>query len=114
MITWLDNDQPWEPIYSVDSQAGITEAAQRALVWGGEVALWSETMDPSNLGSRTWPRAAAIAERFWSDAEATRDADAARPRLEEFRCLLTRRGVAAGTVSGAAVTGGGTCALQHV
>lgn len=111
---YLDNDKPWEPMYALDPQAGITDAAQRALVLGGEGALWSETMDPSNIGTRAWPRAAAIAERLWSAAEATRDTNATRPRLEEFRCLLTRRGVAAGTASGAPVTDGGPCALPHV
>ena len=72
---------------------------------GGEAALWSETMDPSNLDSRAWPRAAAIAERLWSGAPVVvaADVDAARPRLEQFRCLLTRRGVAVGRLAHAAV-----------
>ena len=103
-------------MYRLDPQAGISDPAQRALVWGGEAALWSETMGPSNLQSRAWPRAAAIAERLWSGAPAVvaAEVDAARPRLEQFRCLLTRRGVAAGSVSGDAPRDFGPCGFEHV
>ena len=116
---YLDNDQPWEPMFALDPQAGITDPAQRARIVGGEAALWSESQDPSNLDSRAWPRAAAIAERLWSPVQTQQAhgdsaaaADAARPRLLQFRCLLVRRGVAAGTVSGAPVKDRGPCGIE--
>lgn len=119
---YLDNAQPWEAMYTIDPQAGITDSAQRELVLGGEAALWSESQDLSNLDSRAWPRGAAIAERLWSPikvGQLTRNpehndisVDVARPRLLEFRCLLLRRGVAAGTVSGSSVKDAGPCGMQ--
>lgn len=101
----------WEVMYQVDPARNITSAPGKILGGGGE--MWGETVDPSDLESTVWPRLAAIGERLWSPASVTAQGpDAARSRLQDFRCLLLQRGVRSGLVGGtgrAAPPGPGGC-----
>ncbi|GAA0152650.1 glycosidase [Lithospermum erythrorhizon] len=117
---YLDHlDVPWDDVYYADPLEGIRDVFEQKLVLGGEVCMWGETADPSNVQQTIWPRAAAAAERLWSNKEATSSRSSAQlalKRLEYFRCLLTRRGVQAAPVKNkyarTAPVGPGSCYAQ--
>jgi hexosaminidase len=44
-------------------------------ILGGEAAQWTELADAENIETRVWPRAAAIAEKFWSSNQAVDPVD---------------------------------------
>lgn len=90
----------WRDMYVNELFDGIEELDEDLLdqVLGGEAAMWTEHTDETNLESRLWPQALAAAERFWSPASVN-DPDDAVDRLSEMRCIMARRGVAAGPVT---------------
>lgn len=65
---------------------------QRKLVLGGEVCMWAEQLNERTIDSRVWPRAAAIAERFWSP-ENVRDVDDMYRRLHIVSIQLESLGL---------------------
>lgn len=66
---------------------------QRAkLVLGGEMELWSELVSDEMLDARLWPRAAAIAERYWSSAD-VRDPQELQRRLPSVEAQLETLGL---------------------
>ncbi|XP_020086597.1 beta-hexosaminidase 1 [Ananas comosus] len=119
-VWYLDHlDVPWEEFYKSEPLEGINSTMQQKLVLGGEVCMWAETADTSDVQQTIWPRAAAAAERLWSPLEATSVGNlnlTVLPRLHYFRCLLNHRGVAAAPVSNlyarSPPTGPGSCFAQ--
>ena len=67
---------------------------QETLVLGGEMELWAELIDDDMIDMRLWPRAAALAERFWSPRE-VRDPDALWRRLPRIENQLEALGLQA-------------------
>jgi len=47
----------------------VSKRSPRELVLGGTVAMWSEQVDEHSVEAKVWPRAAALAERMWSNPE---------------------------------------------
>ncbi|WP_421875291.1 beta-N-acetylhexosaminidase [Marinoscillum sp.] len=83
-----------EDSYRVDpapSSADISDE-ERSKILGGEVCMWSELVVPQTIDSRLWPRAAAIAERFWSP-EAIKDVDDMYARMEVISLWLENFGL---------------------
>ncbi len=70
---WCNPYKSWMLVYSYDPTDGLT-ADEAKLVLGGEVAVWSEMIDPVNLDSMMWPRASAAGEVLWSGRAPTRPA----------------------------------------
>lgn len=59
---YLDHlDVPWDRLYTAEPLEGINDITKQELVIGGEVCMWGETADPSNVQQTIWPRAAAAA-----------------------------------------------------
>lgn len=56
--------------------------------------MWAEAVDDSNILQRIFPRAAATAEKLWSEADAD-IIDKAMERLEEHYCRLRSRNIPA-------------------
>ncbi len=68
---YLDAMKPAGMMYLADPVPANTAltAEQKKLILGGEITMWAEQYDQHTIDSRIWPRAAAIAERFWSQQD---------------------------------------------
>ena len=101
-VTWqqmYDN----EP-FSIDENIKINTTTLQALILGGEACMWGETVDGSSLEATVWPRAAAVAERLWSEGAVnmTGAGPGVEERMHAFRCLLLRRGIGVAPLTNAA------------
>lgn len=90
-VWYLDHlEVTWQTMYSYDPCANLS-AAQADKIVGGEVCMWGERVDESNLESVIYPRAFAVGERLWSRASVT-DQVSAKDRLAAHRCRMQQRG----------------------
>lgn len=91
----------WRLMYNHDPLANLSPEAVKN-VRGGEVATWTETIDPTSLDTIVWPRAAAAAEVWWSGRSGEdgilRSIYNARPRLDEMRQGMLARGINAALI----------------
>ena len=94
ILSWgyyLDHLRPAAYHYGIDPLAGES-ADQASRVLGGEACMWAELVSAETVDSRIWPRAAAIAERFWSPAE-VKDVDSMYDRMSAVSRQLEWTGV---------------------
>lgn len=100
-LDWCDPAKNWKLIYSHDPLDGVDSASAKNVV-GGEVAIWSETIDPVTLDSLMWPRAGAAGEIWWSGRTNgqghNRSQLEATPRMAEMRERMVARGVSAAPI----------------
>lgn len=93
-----------EPCYGANPP--LTNDECEKFVLGGEVSMWSERIDVTNL-DQIWPRISGAAERLWtpiSPPDLTNEnqhyaaSGQQQHRLMNFRCKMVVRGIAAGPV----------------
>lgn len=84
------NYQRWDIVYNTT----IPSPSQG--VFGGEVCMWGEYADDSNVDVKIWPRAAAFAERVWSNPDDR--TQAVRYRLLQQRRRLLQLGIKADAI----------------
>jgi hexosaminidase len=99
ILSWgyyLDHLSPASFHYNVDplgdDNAKKLTADQSANILGGEACMWAEYVNAETVDSRIWPRAAAIAERFWSP-QSTLDPDSMYARMQAVSRELEWSGV---------------------
>jgi hexosaminidase len=91
---YIDLNQPASQHYVVDpldTAAAKLTPEQQSNILGGEATMWTEFVTPESIGSRIWPRTAAIAERLWSPKDTT-DIDSMYRRLAIVSEDLTYHG----------------------
>jgi len=98
-LNYIDYGQDWIKFYKCDPTGEPINKENAHLVLGGEVCMWTEFVDDTNVVSRTWPRASAAAERLWSPKTSS-DIEDFLHRLEQMRCRLLYRGIEAEPVNG--------------
>ena len=95
---YLDKMFPSSSYYAGDPLPAQTDLSptEAAHIIGGEVCVWGELVSEENIESRTWPYAAAVAERLWSPREINnvqdmyRRLDVVSIRLEEAGSNIAR------------------------
>jgi len=88
----------WNEVYGVDILEGLTNASSSKFILGGQLCMWGETVDASNVLSVIWPRAAAAAERLWSynfDAAPSANNWDTIIRFAQLRCSFLEAGIPA-------------------
>lgn len=94
-VDWCSPYKNWRTVYTYDPLEGIDEA-DRSLIHGGEVHLWTEMVDSLCLDFMLWPRVAAAAEVLWSGPNALNEG--VTRRLAEMRERLVLLGIRSGMV----------------
>lgn len=113
---YLDKNYKWDVLYYYDPAKNLTtEAIQNKLLLGGEVVMFGEMVDDSNVIQKTQPLAATVAERLWSAPSAQPDdpidsrigtcvkdctnSDLVLERLKTLRCRMVSRGIPAAPIA---------------
>jgi len=96
-LNYIDYGRDWQKFYECDPRGKPVKDVDKVL--GGEICMWTEFVDDTNVLSRIWPRASAAAERLWSQMQASNIEEFVH-RLEQHRCRLISRGIDAEPVNG--------------
>lgn len=91
-LNYISYGETWTTYYAADPTNFTGTPAQKALVEGGELCMWGEYVDSTNVISRVWPFGAAVMERLWSP-KSTTDVGDASDRLHVHECRMKARGL---------------------
>ncbi|KAF3482883.1 beta-hexosaminidase [Arthroderma uncinatum] len=95
--SWCAPYKTWQRIYDYDFTDGLNDEEKKHIL-GGISPLWSEQVDDVIISSKFWPRAAALAELFWSgnkDDKGQKRTTQMSNRILNFREYLVANGVGA-------------------
>ncbi|XP_045139187.1 chitooligosaccharidolytic beta-N-acetylglucosaminidase-like isoform X2 [Portunus trituberculatus] len=93
---WCSPYKGWQTVYNNSPHTiamTLTGSPNTELILGGEAALWTEQADTNTVDAKVWPRAAALAERLWSNPSTSWQK--AETRFIHHRQRLVQRGVQA-------------------
>ncbi|ESN98073.1 hypothetical protein HELRODRAFT_139996, partial [Helobdella robusta] len=85
-LDYIQYGQDWDKYYLCEQIAHL-RLKNESNFYGGEICLWAEYTDDSDILTRMWPRASAAAERLWSDRNVNNIYRAAT-RIETQRCRM--------------------------
>ncbi len=89
----------WRDIWVFDPLANVSKELQDGIE-GGEVLMWSEQTDSTDLDFKLWPRAAAAAEVLWAGPRKQAQMSEATWRLGQWReRLVVDQGIGASPVT---------------
>jgi hexosaminidase len=98
-LNYIHYGPDWTTYYESDPHGFNGTERQKELILGGSACMWTEYVDGSGIMPRTWPRASAVAERLWSDAN-VKDTRRALPRIRRMQCLMQKRGLRVEPING--------------
>ena len=91
-LNYIKYGLDWPNFYKCDPENFGGNDEQKKLVIGGSAAIWGEYVDSTNIISRSFGRAFAVAERLWSSKQ-TKAIKPALKRLWEHQCRYINRGI---------------------
>ena len=97
-LNYIAYGAQWAIDYPLDPQ-NMTSGGDDSLVMGGELAVWGEFVDATNVINRIFPYGNAIGERLWS-AKSVQNITDAGIRLHTLRCRYLARNIPAEVANG--------------
>lgn len=103
-LNWCAPYKGWQVIYGNDlykilSEHGV-QLSQHVIdnVLGAEIAMWTESASSESIESKLFPRAAAFAERMWTNPGEHDTSHTAEGRLVQHRFKSVHRGIRADAI----------------
>lgn len=93
--SWCDPYHTWYSIYTLEP----TQYLSASQVLGGEVVMFGELVNDFVIDGKIWPRAAAMADRFWNENVAL-NVTAVIGRLQALYDTMTYHGIGASPITG--------------